>query len=150
MLLITLLKTREYLRSLPAGKWGEVNYTGAGIEGYGWGAIGIHLLLRYLMGLREHDEQTLMVAPMLPTVLRRPGVVYRAAPVQWGPYHLRVTCTVRTAPRYEMHITSAFWREEDDEPEVEQEWRWDGAWGEAKILCLREEQPADKKEGYSS
>jgi neutral trehalase len=41
--------TREYHRTVTVGKWGAVEYANAGIEGYGWGALGVHLLMRYHM-----------------------------------------------------------------------------------------------------
>ena len=37
--------TREYRRTIQRGKWGEIDYANAGIEGYGWGARSIHLLI---------------------------------------------------------------------------------------------------------
>src|SRR5437763_153224 len=40
--------TCEYRRAVPRGKWGEIDYANAGIEGYGWGTLSIHLLIRHL------------------------------------------------------------------------------------------------------
>jgi hypothetical protein len=37
--------TREYRHTITKGKWGEIDYANAGIEGYGWGALSIHLLI---------------------------------------------------------------------------------------------------------
>ena len=44
--------TREYHATVARGKWGAFDYANAGIEGYGWGALSIHLLMRYILGLR--------------------------------------------------------------------------------------------------
>ncbi len=76
--------TREYRRAVTAGKWGEIAYVNAGIEGYGWGALSVLLLMRYVMGLREVEQGALIVAPVIPQALRRKGARYKIEPVQWG------------------------------------------------------------------
>src|ERR1700692_3741857 len=65
--------TREYRRALIRGKWGETDYTNAGIEGYGWGALSVHLLIRHVLGLREAELDSITLAPTLPQALRRAG-----------------------------------------------------------------------------
>src|SRR5205807_2145023 len=86
--------TREYRRAVTAGKWGEIDYVNAGIEGYGWGALSVHLLMRYVLGLREEEVDRLTVRPVLPQALRRVGARYVAGPVPWGRYVLNVECRV--------------------------------------------------------
>src|SRR6266581_1220706 len=76
--------TREYRRAVPRGKWEEIDYANAGIEGYGWGALSIHLLIRHLLGLKEEEAGVVTVAPMLPKALRQVGADYRVRPIQWG------------------------------------------------------------------
>ena len=58
--------TREYRRTLTKGKWGEIDYANAGIEGYGWGALTVHLLIRYLIGLRTLAPDRFALVPALP------------------------------------------------------------------------------------
>src|SRR5258708_15945322 len=58
--------TREYRRTIQRGKWGEIDYANAGIEGYGWGALSIHLLIRHLLGLGASNPHTIVLAPTLP------------------------------------------------------------------------------------
>src|SRR5258708_4331447 len=62
--------TREYRRAITRGKWGETDYANAGIEGYGWGALSIYLLMRYVLGLREEKADSITICPVLPQALR--------------------------------------------------------------------------------
>src|SRR6266571_8447478 len=96
--------TREYRRTITVGKWGEIDYMNAGIEGYGWGALSVHLLVRYLLGLHEEEAGALTVAPALPQALRRSGAVYKVEPVPWGNYVLGIECTVRDAGGFKARI----------------------------------------------
>ena len=82
--------TREYRRTVTAGKWGEIGYVNAGIEGYGWGALSVHLLMRYLLGLCEEEMDCLTVRPVLPQALRRTDANYSVGPVCWGKYSLHL------------------------------------------------------------
>jgi hypothetical protein len=68
--------TREYRKAVTVGKWGAVEYVNTGIEGYGWGALSILLLIRYLLGFREEEAGVIQVAPVLPQVMRRVGATY--------------------------------------------------------------------------
>src|SRR5437016_11724395 len=72
--------TREYRQTVTVGKWGKIDYVNGGIEAYGWGALSVHLLLRYLLGLREEEVDKITIAPVLPQVLRRVGAIYRVGP----------------------------------------------------------------------
>jgi hypothetical protein len=115
--------TREN-RRLVERKFG-VDYVNSGIEGYGWGAVSIHLLLRHLLGLREIEADRLVVAPMLPASLRRPGATYRVGPLPWGAHTLNVECRVKDARSFTMRLESATGQ-----------WQWDGAWGEEREIAL--------------
>ncbi|HYB02139.1 MAG TPA: hypothetical protein VED37_18095, partial [Ktedonobacteraceae bacterium] len=138
--------TREYRRAVTAGKWGEIAYVNAGIEGYGWGALSVLLLIRYVMGLREVEQGVLAVAPVIPQALRRKGARYKVEPVQWGKYTLSVECIVRDAQRYTVRVRCA--RSEDEatpeadkeihlqRPERVHECEWEGKWGEKRTLVL--------------
>lgn len=115
--------TREN-RRLVERKFG-VDYVNSGIEGYGWGAVSIHLLLRHLLGLREIKADRLAVAPMLPTMLRKPGATYRVGPLPWGAHVLDVECAVKDARGFTMRLESA-----------NRQWEWDGVWGEEREIEL--------------
>ena len=115
--------TREN-RRLVEQKWGA-NYVNSGIEGYGWGALSILLVIRYLMGLQEEEAGTLIVAPMLPHTLRRPGASYKLGPLPWGQFLLNVECLVKDAQGYMLRLATET-----------QRWEWDGRWGEAKQITL--------------
>ncbi len=138
--------TREYLRTTSGGEQGETNYANAGIEGYGWGALSVHLLLRYVMGLREENINKLVIAPMLPQSLRHIGANYRLEPVTWGNYVLRIECTVRDTQGYTMRLRSVRSIKEDaigldvddmlQQSTTLQEHVWEGKWGEARIIPL--------------
>jgi hypothetical protein len=117
--------TRENRRLVTPGKWGKIDYVNSGIEGYGWGAVSIFLLIRAVMGLKEEEAGALTVAPMLPQALRIPGASYTIGPLPWGEQSLRATCTVRDKQGYTMLIAWA-----------SQQWQWDGAWGEKRTIVL--------------
>nr|BBH92511.1 hypothetical protein KTA_07100 [Thermogemmatispora argillosa] len=120
--------TREYRQARWSGA--TLEYVPAGIEGYGWGALGVHFLLRYLLGLREEEAGQLTVRPMLPQSLRRPGSRYQAGPIQWGGITLQATCTVQDADHYRFHLRAS----EPDQPPAD--WEWVGRWGEARLIQL--------------
>ena len=137
--------TREYRQTVNVGKWGAVDYVNAGIEGYGWGTLSIHLLIRHLLGLYATDLNSIVVAPTLPQALRRPGATYTIAPVPWGKYVLSLTCRVKNAHSYEaiLHVRPSA---QEDQPVEKtearservggQEHRWEGTWGEERTFLL--------------
>ena len=129
--------TRENRRAVVSGKWGRTDYVNSGIEGYGWGAVSIHLLIRHLLGMYATDLNSITLAPMLPAALRRPGTTYTIAPIPWGKYVLSLTCQVKSAHSYEatLHLRP---RVQEDQPEKvgEQEHHWEGAWGEERTFIL--------------
>ncbi len=115
--------TREN-RRLVEQKWGA-DYANSGIEGYGWGALSILLVIRYLMGLQEEEAGTLIVAPMLPRNLRRPGASYKLGPLPWGQSILHIECLVKNEQSYTLRLATET-----------QRWEWDGSWGEEKKITL--------------
>jgi hypothetical protein len=137
--------TREYRQPVTVGKWGETTYVNAGIEGYGWGALSIHLLIRYIIGLREEEVNKITIAPFLPKPLRRVGATYGIEPLPWGRYLLSIICTVRDAQGYTLSLrctlpespTTKGTFEESNAPELaEQEFQWEGNWGDQRTLLL--------------
>jgi hypothetical protein len=138
--------TREYQAVVARGKWGAIDYVNAGIEGYGWGALGVFLLIRYLLGLREEESGVITVAPVLPSALRRNGASYKLAPLLWGKYTLSVECMVRDAKGYTVRvrcagpggeeIAQAGKETERQRPARVQECEWEGMWGEKRTLLL--------------
>lgn len=138
--------TREYRRTITVGKWGAIDYVNAGIEGYGWGALSIHLLMRYLLGLREEEADKINIAPALPQALRRKGATYRVEPIPWGNYVLGIECTVRDAKGYLVRLRCTKrerketaqasgdkgWQESTSVQEAE----WEGTWGQGRTLHL--------------
>ncbi|WP_069803942.1 MGH1-like glycoside hydrolase domain-containing protein [Thermogemmatispora onikobensis] len=120
--------TREYRQARWQGTMLE--YVTAGIEGYGWGALGLHLLLRYLLGLREEEAGQLTVQPMLPRALRRPGSRYHAGPIQWGPFALQATCSVGDGDHYHFNLTAS------ERSGSAAHWEWEGRWGESRLIQL--------------
>ncbi len=137
--------TREYHAVVTTGKWGASEYVNAGIEGYGWGALSIHLLIRYLLGLHEQEAGVIKVVPVIPQALRRVGAAYRVGPLPWGKYQLYIECTVRNVHGYTMRVRCsvqsapaalALLAPESVQEPVEQQWEWEGAWGEERILQL--------------
>ncbi len=127
--------TREYRRSVSVGKWGQIDYVNAGIEGYGWGALSVFLLIRYVMGLREEEQGVLTVAPVLPQALRRKGASYKIAPLQWGTYVLSVECVVKDLNSFIMRLG---YLTEDNQ--LAQQWEWEGKWGEERRIILTEKE----------
>jgi hypothetical protein len=123
--------TREYRRSITVGKWGEIDYVNAGIEGYGWGALSVFLLIRFLMGLREEEQGAVIIAPVLPQALRRKGARYKIAPIQWGTYALSVECIVRDAGSFTLRLGCL-----TGESQPVQQWEWEGKWGEERRIQL--------------
>ena len=123
--------TREYRRSNTVGKWGEIEYVNAGIEGYGWGALSVLLLMRYVMGLREEEQGVLTVAPILPLALRCKGARYQVAPLQWGGYALSVECIVLDADSFSVRLGCL-----NEESQPVQQWEWQGKWGEERKIIL--------------
>jgi hypothetical protein len=138
--------TREYRQAVTSGKWGAIDYINAGIEGYGWGALSIHLIMRYLMGLREVGADKITITPALPQALRRIGATYRIAPIPWGNNVLGIECTVRDTKGYSVSIrcqrrriedaTRAIQHDELWQAEREQIGAWEGTWGEGRTLLL--------------
>src|SRR6266480_5968053 len=138
--------TREYRRSVTVGKWGEIDYVNAGIEGYGWGALSVLLLVRYVMGLREEEPDKITIAPVLPQALRRVGATYRIEPLLWGNYALGIECTVRDAKGYTVRMRCARRNGEEtaetseekvlQQPLRGQDCEWEGMWGEKRTLLL--------------
>jgi len=133
--------TREYLLSIIKGKWGEIDYTNAGIEGYGWGALSIHLIIRHLLGLRAIDPTTIALAPTLPQALRRPAANYTIAPIPWGKYLLSFTFRVKDTDNYEAILsvrprTPAGQQAEQSEMVGEQKHQWEGTWGRERTFQL--------------
>jgi hypothetical protein len=136
--------TREYRHTITRGKWGEIDYANAGIEGYGWGALNIHLLIRHLFGLSATNPDTVVLAPTLPQALRRPGAIYTIAPIPWGKYLLSFICRVKNEHSYEATLyvrprTSEGQREETEaQPATasEQKHQWEGIWGEERTFQL--------------
>jgi hypothetical protein len=124
--------TREYRKTVQVGKWGETMYANAGIEGYGWGALSIHLLIRHLLGIHATDPNSISVTPTLPQALRRPAATYIIAPIPWGKYMLSLTCKVKNAHSYEanFHVRP---RAQEGQP---QEYHWEGSWGEERTFLL--------------
>ncbi len=137
--------TREYRRTIPTSEGQDVDYANAGIEGYGWGALSIHLLIRYVLGLHEDEAGVVTVAPVFPHALRRVGAVYRVAPIQWGKYALEVECTIGAAESYTMRLRCSLRAGEEDLAvrEIEEQQAaivythtWVGRWGEQQTLLL--------------
>ncbi|HJT59372.1 MAG TPA: trehalase family glycosidase [Ktedonobacteraceae bacterium] len=136
--------TREYHRTVTVGKWGEIDYANAGIEGYGWGALSVHLIIRYLLGLREEEVNRLTVQPVLPQALRKAGATYLAGPLPWGRYVLHIECQVIDERRYRLRLrcTISAAASLEDTPEVSQHktdehaCEWEGVWGEGRTIRL--------------
>ena len=96
-----------------------------GIEGYGWGALSIHLLMRYLLGLSGEEAGVIKVAPVLPQALRRVGALYKIESLPWGKHVLSMQCIVKDAQGYTMRIDCSL-----------QQWEWEGEWGEERKIIL--------------
>src|SRR5207253_4250511 len=138
--------TREYHATVARGKWGAFDYANAGIEGYGWGALSIHLLMRYILGLRAEDVDRLTVRPVLPQALCRLGATYQAEPIPWGGYTLRIACTVKDVQRYRLHLhctvpatgakVDGVQQSATQQETQEYQCEWEGRWGEERTLQL--------------
>ena len=138
--------TREYRRTVTAGKWGEIDYVNAGIEGYGWGALSIHLLLRYLLGLQEEEVNRITIRPVLPQALRHTGATYRVEPVSWGRYMLYIECYVKDAKTYRLRLRCVVLTAKENLVDIEvratqqeteeYQYEWESAWGEGRTLQL--------------
>ena len=138
--------TREYRQTVTVGKWGAIDYVNAGIEGYGWGALSVHLLIRYLLGLREEEVDKITIVPVLPQALRRVGATYRIEPVPWGDYVLSIECKVQDAKGYLVRLrctkrerketAQATGGKGSQESTSVQEAEWQGRWGEGRTLHL--------------
>jgi hypothetical protein len=138
--------TREYRRTVTIGKWGALDFVNAGIEGYGWGALSIHLLMRYLLGLREEEADKISIAPALPQALRRKGATYQVEPIPWGGYTLSIACTVKDAQRYRLRLRCAVpatgaklegvRQGITQQGNQEYQCEWEGRWGEERTLQL--------------
>jgi hypothetical protein len=135
--------TREYLRTVVTSEKSEMDYANTGIEGYGWGALSVHLLMRYLVGLCEEEAGKITIAPALPQALRRVGAAYRVESVPWGNYMLAIECTIQEVESYTVHLC-CMEREREEVAKVEelprsvlvQEYEWKGIWGEKQTLQL--------------
>jgi hypothetical protein len=149
--------TREYRRALTRGKWGEIDYANAGIEGYGWGALSLDLLMRYLLGLQGESVDQITVRPCLPQALRQKGASYQIEALTWGKYLLTIECLVKDTNSYRMsmqcytrpaleHPTDLQEEITLQEAEVYQ-CQWEGIWGEARSWQLPELELRNKGEG---
>lgn len=135
--------TREYRRALTRSKWGEIDYQNAGIEGYGWGALSVHLLIQHVIGLSARDLDKIAITPALPQALRRPGASYKIAPIPWSTYLLSIECRVKSANSYEAILQchprpqkSSLAGEVDLAAAGEFHKHWEGTWGEEYIFRL--------------
>ncbi|HEY6406903.1 MAG TPA: hypothetical protein VIY29_05490 [Ktedonobacteraceae bacterium] len=121
--------TREYRRVASVEKR-QHRYAGTGIEGYGWGALSIHLLIRYILGLREEEPGILTVAPQFPRALKQPGATYRVGPIQWGQFALQVECRIKDESGYSITINCMGKQQE-----------WEANWGEERKIKLHTVEP---------
>ncbi len=137
--------TREYRQLATTGKWGAQEYVNAGIEGYGWGALSVHLLIRHLLGLHATDPANLTVAPAFPVAMRQPGATYTVGPIPWGKSLLRFTCRVKDTHGYEAILRVRPRVQEEPvivetetqaETTEEQEHQWEGVWGQGQTFAL--------------
>jgi hypothetical protein len=140
--------TREYRQLVQTGKWGATDYANAGIEGYGWGALSIHLLMRYILGLTEEEAGKIRITPLFPAALRRSGATYRAGPIPWGRHLLTIELTIRGEKGYHLNIDCALPAAEQEKllyaqgnlaGQVDtslQRWEWEGSWGDTRLLQL--------------
>jgi len=130
--------TREYHAVVTTEKGGTSEYINAGIEGYGWGALSVHLLIRHLLGLHQEETGVIKVAPVLPQALRQVGATYSVGPVPWGKYLLHIECAVRDAQSYTMRVRCSLQADVPDgiQEVAEQQWEWEGAWGDERIVQL--------------
>ena len=100
--------------------------------------------MRYLLGLREVDGETITIAPALPQALRKPGASYRLSPLSWGHCMLAIECQVEDASRYTLRLSCSTRQKQEDmldsfaESEQPQTYttEWQAAWGEGRTLRL--------------
>ncbi len=134
---------REYHSAVARGKWGKFDYVNGGIEGYGWGALSIHLLLRYLLGMQEEEGRRISVRPVLAQTLRRPGATYRVETVSWGEYALSMECEVKDTQRYQLSLRCLAASPDDAQPAAQEySSTWEGIWGEGRTLQLPQLTPS--------
>jgi Trehalase len=69
----------------------------AGIEGYGWGALTAHFLVRYVVGLREIGPASFRLIPAVPPARRLPGAAYTLGPLAYGPGALTLSYRIPVA-----------------------------------------------------
>ena len=138
--------TREYRQAITRGKWRETEYVNAGIEGYGWGALSIHLLMHYVLGLRAEDANRITIAPMIPQALRQQGATYTVETIPWGKYLLSIEYTVKDIHTYKIYLRSSMRLTPEDSEgrpgENEQreaevyECEWEDTWGNRHTMTL--------------
>jgi len=138
--------TREYLCALTNARDKLQGYTNAGIEGYGWGTLSIHLLISLLLGLQAVQVNHLRICPMLPEELRRVGAVYRITSLPWGTSLLSLECQIKDARTYQMRVQAQPYRTataspsgQDENtlfPEATQQCEWEAPWGEGRQVQL--------------
>jgi hypothetical protein len=138
--------TREYRQAITRGKWRETEYVNAGIEGYGWGALSIHLLMHYVLGLHAEDANRITIAPMIPQALRQQGATYTVETIPWGKYLLSIEYTVKDIHTYKIHLRSSMRLTPEDSEgrpgENEQreaevyECEWEDTWGNRHTMTL--------------
>jgi hypothetical protein len=68
--------------------------TSAGTEGYGWGALTVHFLIRYVAGLRAESPDRFRLVPALPPAWRRPGTTFTVGPLAYGSGALTLTYAI--------------------------------------------------------
>jgi hypothetical protein len=131
--------TREYRQTVKKGKWGETDYVNAGIEGYGWGALSVHLVIYHLLGLHALDTEHIEVVPAFPQILRKVGATYTAGPISWGDHLLYIMCNVQDEQHYHMLLrcTPRVGQSANVSPQAEEQiWEWVAAWGETHVVQL--------------
>jgi hypothetical protein len=134
--------TREYRQAILRGQ--QLDYQNAGIEGYGWGALGIYLLLHYLLGLREEEADLLTVRPLFPRALRRPGASYHVGPLRWGQHELQVNCTVLDGDSYTLHLSCHQAAASPGGAARAAHWEWTARWGEGRTIRLAADQAGEQ------
>lgn len=86
--------------------WGQPDDAGpGGIEGYGWGALGVALLMRHVIGLREVAPGRLLLQPAFPAEVLRPGSVLRVGPIPLAQGRLILELQADTDMRKSMLLT---------------------------------------------
>jgi hypothetical protein len=86
--------------------WGEPDDAGpGGIEGYGWGALGVALFMRHIIGLRDVSPGRLLLRPVIPAAIQRPGSVLRVGPIPLARGSLTLEFQADTEMRKRMLMT---------------------------------------------